>query len=111
MVTPGTWNITIPRRATFRQRFQLPFNCTGHSLYAQMWTTVRRTRKLMDFSVEWIDQVNGDFELVADSIDTQNVSRNGYWDLLVVAPSGESDYWIRGTATVDQGYTENPENA
>lgn len=110
MVTPGTHNITIPRRATYRQRFQLPFDCTGHQLYAQVWTTSRRTRKLMDFSIEWIDQDTGEFDLVGESIDTQRVSKNGYWDLLVVYPSGESDYWIRGTATVDNGFTENPEN-
>ena len=110
MVTPGTWDITIPRRATFRQRFQLPFDCTGHELYAQVWTTVRRTRKLLTFSIEWIDQANGEFDLVGESADTQKVSKSGYWDLLVVYPGGESDYWIRGAATVDNGYTENPEN-
>jgi hypothetical protein len=110
MVLPGTYNITIPRRATFRQRFQLPFDCTGYELYAQVWTTVRRTRKLMDFSVEWNDQATGDFDLVADSADTQKVSKDGYWDLLVVNSDGESNYWIRGTATVATGYTENPEN-
>ena len=110
MVTPPLYDITIPRRATFRQRFQLPFDCTGHELYGQVWTTVRRTRKLMDFSVEWNDQDTGDFDLVGDSVDTQKVSKDGYWDLLVVYPDGESDYWIRGTATVATGYTENPEN-
>jgi hypothetical protein len=64
----------------------------------------------MDFSIEWVDQATGDFELVGDSVDTQAVSKNGYWDLLVIKPDGESDYWIRGTATVATGYTENPEN-
>jgi hypothetical protein len=110
MVTPGTYPITISRRATYRQRFQLPFDCTGYSLFAQVWTTIRRTKKLMDFSIEWVDQAGGEFDLVGASADTQRVSRNGYWDLLVVAPSGESDYWIRGTATIEQGYTQNPEN-
>lgn len=111
MATPGTWNIEIPRRATFRQRFQLPFDCTGHELYAQVWTTVRRTRKLLTFSIEWIDQATGEFDLVGESSDTQKVTRDGYWDLLVVYPNGESDYWLRGAATVEAGYTENPENA
>jgi hypothetical protein len=64
----------------------------------------------MDFSIEWIDQTEGDFDLVGASADTEKVSKNGYWDLLVIYPGGESDYWIRGTATVDTGYTSNPEN-
>jgi hypothetical protein len=79
-------------------------------LYAQAWSTIRRTKKLLDFSIDWVDQANGEFDLVADSIDTEDVTVDGYWDLLVVYPSGESDYWIRGTATLDAGYTENPEN-
>lgn len=111
MVTPGVWNITIPRRATFRQRFQLPFDCTDKDLYAQVWTTVRRTRKLLTFSIDWVDRANGEFDLVGDSSDTQKVTKSGYWDLLVVSDNGESDYWIRGTATLDPGYTENPENS
>lgn len=110
MVTPGTWNITIPQRATFRQRFQLPFDCTDHELHAQVWRTARRTQKLMDFSIDWIDLASGEFDLVGDSRDTEAVRRNGYWDLLVVYPDKESDYWIRGTATVATGYTDNPEN-
>lgn len=110
MVTPGVYDIKIPRRATFRQRFQLPFDCTNHQLYAQVWTTVRRTKKLLDFSIEWIDQANGEFDLVGDSMDTEAVTNDGYWDLLVVYPDGESDYWLRGQAVVDNGYTENPEN-
>jgi len=111
VITPGVYPINIPRRATFRQRFQLPFDCTGHELYAQAWTTVRRTKKLLDFSIEWVDQVEGIFDLVADSVDTQKVSGDGYWDLLVVYPNNESDYWVRGPATVDLGYTSNPQNA
>jgi hypothetical protein len=110
MVTPAVYPITIPRRATYRQRFQLPFDCTGHDLYAQVWTTIRRTKKLLDFSIEWIDQADGVFDLVGDSPDTERVSKDGYWDLLVVYPNGESDYWLRGPATVDIGYTANPEN-
>lgn len=71
---------------------------------------MHRTKKLLDFSIEWIDQVNGEFDLVGDSADTEAVTNDGYWDLLVVYPSGESDYWLRGQALVSNGYTENPEN-
>lgn len=110
MVTPGVYDIVIPRRATFRQRFQLPFDCSEHQLYAQVWETVRRTKKLLDFTIEWASQPSGDFYLVASSGDTNVVTKNGYWDLLVVYPNGESDYWVRGQAILSSGYTENPEN-
>lgn len=111
MISPCDYDIVIPQRATFSQQFQLrdeagePLDMSDHSLSAQIWTP-GKTVKLADFDVEWIDQAEGHFRLVLPISITQNFVADGYWDLLVTNPDGTKDYWLRGAATLNVGYTE-----
>lgn len=106
---PARYDITIYQRATFRRRFTLPFDCTGHEVEAQIWSN-RRVNKLVEFQVEWVDQAEGIFDLVADAEDTKTTIKNGKWDLMVVYPNGDRYYWLEGDVIIDPGYTE-PSNA
>lgn len=107
MIKPARRDITIPQRATYRQRMRLkaggqPLNATGYQLVAQVWDR-RRTTKYADLTVEWIDQATGLFELVLQYPGTTAVVKDGMWDLLVIEPSGDRYYWLEGNAYRDQG--------
>ena len=104
-MNPASLDITIHQRATFRQAFTLPFNCTGYTIVAQVWSEKRRAL-LFEFTVQWINQALGSFYLVANYQDTTNMKKNGIWDLMVIQPNNERYYWIEGTAILDLGVTD-----
>ena len=106
---PARYDITVYQRATFRRRFTLPFDCTGYTVEAQIWSN-RRVTKIVQFDVEWVDQEEGIFELVADFTQTSTTIKNGKWDLMVIYPNQDRNYWVEGDVIVDPGYTE-PANA
>jgi hypothetical protein len=102
---PAQLSITIHQRATFRQQFTLPFDCTGHTVIAQVWKEKRRSL-LFQFTVEWVDQSEGSFYLVADYEDTTKMTKDGVWDLMVVYPNTERFYWVEGAAVIDFGISD-----
>lgn len=102
---PARYDITIHQRATFRERFKLPFNATGYTLVAQAWSP-RRVSKLLDFTVQWVDQTAGEFDLYASRTATRAVTQSGEWDLLVIEPGGDAFYWLEGSATLDPGQSD-----
>lgn len=107
MIRPARRDITIPQRATFRDRMRLkaggqPLNATGYQLVAQVWDR-RRLTKYADLTVVWIDQATGLFELVLQYPGTTAVVKDGCWDLLVIEPGGDRYFWLEGNAYLDQG--------
>jgi hypothetical protein len=109
MTRPGRRDITIPQRATFRNRMRLkadgqPLNATGYQLVAQVWDR-RRTTKYADLAVQWINQGQGLFELVLQYPATTAVVKDGCWDLLVIEPGGDRYYWLEGAAYLDVGHS------
>lgn len=112
MIRPGRHDITIPQRATFRERLRLkadgqPLNATGYQLVAQVWDR-RRTTKYADLAIEWIDRSTGLFELVLQYPATTAVVKDGVWDLLVIQPNGDRYYWLEGVAWLDVGHSAPP---
>ena len=114
-IKPATVTLRIPQRATLRKRIRLSIDGTNVEVYAQVWDKTR-TSLILDMTVEWIDRldvVDGDptcvFEIVATPLETELVQEDGIWDLKVVTtPDVDEDYWLRGPAIVDRGYTEDP---
>lgn len=116
-ITPAVYNLRIPQRASFRQEFTLPFDCSAKTVAGQVWND-RRSRLLLQFATVWIDraeevpdtdpvQYKGRFRLEADWESTRLVKSSGQWDLLVVDDTtGERDYYLEGIAVLDPGYTE-----
>lgn len=127
MDLPLRYDITIAQGATYRERFQLPIDCTDREVVAQVWSTRngRKTTKLLDLDVEWVDRAvvipieidgettdvtYGDFYLIASWEDTTEMDSLGIWDLLLVEGEsserpGERNYWLEGVARVNPGMT------
>lgn len=128
MDLPLRYDITIPQRATLRERIQLPIDCTDREVAAQVWEVRngQRVAKILEFEVDWVSRatpmtvtvdgeevevVYADFYLVGAWQQTSNVLRQGVWDLLVVDGEtqerpGERTYWLEGTASLNPGMTE-----
>ena len=110
-MNPGIHNIAIQQGASFSLRFRFkdsdgnPINMTGHSVYAEMWTLLK-TEKLADFVITWVNRAQGDFTINLAGDVTRLIDREGKYDILVVNPDGTSDYWVRGRAALERGYTE-----
>ena len=109
MIRPGRHDITIPQRATFRERLRLkadgaPLDLTGYQAVAQVWDR-KRTAKLADLTIDWIDRDAGELDLVLAHTATAAITKDGQWDLLLIQPNGERYYWLEGTAFVDPGYS------
>lgn len=102
---PGTLNLKVYQRATFRQGFDLNADLSGYQVYAQIWDKPRRT-KYADFTVQWTDQAAGQFDLVLSYATTTALTKDAFWDLLLEEPSGERNYWLEGEVKIDPGYTE-----
>lgn len=102
---PARYDITIHQRATFRERFKLPFDATGYTIVAQVWSK-RREELLLNFTVQWVNQALGEFDLYASRVSTRLVTKSGDWDMLVIQPNGDGFYWLEGTATLDPGQSD-----
>jgi hypothetical protein len=108
-VKPATYDLRIPQRATLRIQLKLPFSCVGRTLIAQVWDA-RRSTLMLTLDVEWIDQAEGEFYLVADRDETRAVTKDGIWDLLVINDAtDEGDYWLEGAAVLDTGASDDVE--
>lgn len=110
MIDPANYDITIQQNATYSKTFQLktgngvPYNLTGHTVDAELWTAGKGT-KLADFTVGWVDQTIGKFTITLNATKTTTLGGDGYYDILVTNPDGTKDYWVRGAATLAVGYT------
>jgi hypothetical protein len=118
-VEPVTYELIIPQRASLAEGpIWLPFDGTGASILASVWTSNRRTTKLFDLQVEVLaDRVVGEDPADPGSVEckialgaswttTRTVKRNGYWDLLVIWPDATRDYFMEGPAIVNLNVTE-----
>lgn len=111
MIQPGTYNIVIQQNADWEKTFQLfdsnsdAVDLTGATVEAEIWTEKKRA-KLADFSVAWVDRSIGKFTLSLSDTVTSTLPVSGYYDIRVTDADGFSNYWVRGQATIDTGYTE-----
>lgn len=110
MIQPGQHDITIQRRGDFDIAFQLKDSAgagvvlTGSTVTAQLWTQ-RRREKLVDFSVTITDVNLGKFIISLTEAQTVDLPDECFYDVMVTDSLGKSYYWVRGTATVELGYT------
>lgn len=112
-IRAATVTLRVPQRATLCKRFRLGVDGNGIQVYAQVWDQPRK-QLLINCSIQWISRlevVNGKptcvFEIVATPTQTAAMKQDGVWDLKVVTQSGvQEDYWLRGPAVLERGYTE-----
>ena len=109
-VQPGTYNITLQRRADYSVLLQFKdstgtvINLTGYTAYAQVWNE-GRTTKYADFSVAYTDRTNGQITISLTDTQTTTFSDDLRYDVLLEDGSGSREYYLEGKITVSQGYT------
>lgn len=83
-----------------------PVNLNGYTVLASIWRDERRREKLADLLVVYVNRALGSIKLRLPHTVTRLVVRDGFWDLLVIEPSGDRDYWLEGQADLDIGLTD-----
>lgn len=81
-------------------------NLTGYTVLASIWRNEKRTEKLTDLTVSYVNRATGSIKLSLSRAQTRAITRSGFWDLLVIQPDGTADYWMEGPATLDIGLTD-----
>lgn len=109
--TPATYGLRIPQRATLEEPLTLKaggsaLNLTGYTVLAQIWKDQKRRVKLADLTVTYVNRAAGQIMLSLTRAQTREISRSGFWDLLVIEPGGAADYWLEGPAVLDVGLTD-----
>lgn len=111
MIQPGWYDIVIQQGADWQKTFQLfdsngdAVDLTSATVEAEIWLEHKKS-KLADFTVTWVDQSIGKFNLNLSDTITSAMLQTGYYDIKVTDANGFSNYWVRGQAILDTGYTE-----
>lgn len=110
-VQPGTYNITLQRRADYNVLLQFKdstgtaIDITGYTVAAQVWDKARTT-KSADFSITYTDRPNGEVTLGLTGTQTEAFpDQELYYDVLVTDTSGVKSYYLEGVIFIQQGYT------
>lgn len=109
-VSPGTYDITLQRRADYSVTLQFkdstdtPINLTGWTAAAQVWNQ-NRTTKYADFIVTYANRSTGTIEIALSDTDTAAFPNEAYYDVLLTNPNGLKEYYLEGIIYVSEGYT------
>ena len=109
-ISPGTYNITLQRRADYSVTLQFkdstdaPINLTGWTAAAQAWNQ-GRTTKYADFTVTYTNRATGTIAIALTDDQTATFPNEAYYDVLLTIPSGLKEYHLEGIIYVSEGYT------
>ena len=109
-VTPGTYNISLQRRADYSVTLQFKdstdaaINLTGWTVAAQVWNQ-DRTTKYADFTVTYTNRSTGTIAIALTSVQTATLPSEAYYDVLLTNGSGLKEYYLEGIIYVSEGYT------
>lgn len=109
-VQPGTYNITLQRRADYSVLLQFKdgndavIDLTGYTAYAQAWNE-GRTTKYADFSIAYTNRTNGQITISLTDTQTATFIDELRYDVLLEDGSGNREYYLEGVIYVSQGYT------
>ena len=109
-VTPGTYNISLQRRADYSVTLQVKdstgaaINLTGWTAAAQAWNQ-DRTTKYADFTVTYTNRSTGTIAISLTSVQTATLPSEAYYDVLLTNGSGLKEYYLEGIIYVSEGYT------
>ena len=110
-IQPGTYNMTVQRRADFS--LQLVFkdstgtviNLTGYTVYAQCGDEGRNI-KYGDFAITYTNRANGIIDISLTDVQTATFETNTlYYDVLLEDPNGLREYYLEGVITMSEGYS------
>ena len=109
-VQPGTYNITIQRRADYSVLLQFKdsndtaVDLTGWTAAAQAWNKAR-SKKYADFSVTYTDRLTGQIKIGLTDAQTEVLPNEMYYDVLLTDTAGIKNYYLEGVINVSEGYT------
>jgi len=109
-ILPGKYDITLRRRSDFGLIFQIkdsnsvPIDLADWVVEAEIWNT-KRTKKYVDFTVEYLDRFNGKFKISLSIADSELVPNNSSYDILLTNTEGLKEYYVAGSVLVQEGYT------
>jgi len=109
-VQPGTYNITLQRRADysvllqFKDSSDAAIDLTGFTAYAQVWNE-GRTKKYADFAIAYTNRANGQIAISLTDTQTATFPDELRYDVLLENSGGIREYYLEGIITVSQGYT------
>ena len=109
-VQPGTYNITLQRRADYSVLLQFKdstdsaIDLTGYTAYAQAWNEGRST-KYADFAIAYTNRANGQITISLTDTQTATFTDELRYDVLLEDGSGNREYYLEGIIFVSQGYT------
>tara|TARA_A100001201_G_scaffold21694_2_gene24139 strand:- start:201 stop:542 length:342 start_codon:yes stop_codon:yes gene_type:complete len=109
-VQPGTYNITLQRRADYSLLLQFKdsdddaIDLTGYTAYAQVWNE-GRTTKYADFAIAYTDRSNGQITISLTDTQTTDFIDELRYDVLLEDGSENREYYLEGVIFVSQGYT------
>ena len=109
-ISPGTYNISLQRRADYSVTLQFKdstntaINLTGWTVEAQAWNQ-GRTTKYADFGVTYTDRSTGTVAIALTDEQTALLPKEAYYDVLLTNGSGLKEYYLEGIIYVSEGYT------
>ena len=110
-VLPGTYNMTVQRRAAFSLQLQFKdsssavINLTGFTVYAQCWDEGRNI-KYGDFAITYTNRVNGIIDISLTDVQTATFETDTlYYDVMLEDSNGLREYYLEGVITMSEGYT------
>ena len=110
-IQPGTYNMTVQRRADFSLQLQFKdssdavINLTGFTVYAQCWDEGRNI-KYGDFAITYTNRVTGTVDLSLTDVQTTTFETNTlYYDVMLIDVSGKREYYLEGVITMSEGYS------
>jgi|TARA_R100000455_G_C6153319_1_gene41593 NAD dependent epimerase/dehydratase family enzyme len=111
-ITPGTYNMTVQRRAdhsiqlVFKDSSDAAINLTGYTVAAQVWDEKRKV-KFADWNVTYTNRSTGTVDIALTDVQTASFIRDAtlYYDVLLTNPNGLKEYYLEGNINVSEGYT------
>jgi hypothetical protein len=109
-IAPGTYNISLQRRADYSITLQFKdstganINLTGWTVEAQVWNQSRST-KYADFAVTYTNRATGTIAIALTNTQTTLFPDETYYDVLLTNPAGLKEYYLEGIIYVSEGYT------
>ena len=111
MSSPGTYNLTLQRRAdhsfdvNLKDSNNANENLTGKTILSQIWNE-NRTSKLADATITVTSASAGNFTWKVTDTQTTSMTDNIYkYDILKIEANGDREYFIKGTIYMKEGYT------
>jgi len=110
-ITPGTYNMTVQRRAdhsiqlVFKDNSDAAISLIGYTVAAQVWDSPR-SNKYADFAVTYTNRSTGTVDIALTDTQTETFTPDVLkYDVALTNPAGLKEYYLEGTIFVSEGYT------